>query len=316
MDDVSALRQWNEEAARSGAWLAAPRPSVRVHPSSFQGTPEPKDEPAGENPPDGATLDYWLASDSASPVILEILDSRGDLVRRYASNEPPSSPDLARIVTTPDWVTSERPIAATAGWHRAVWKLHYAAPRELAGIGRFANAAIWAPPGRYTVRLTAGGQTLTQPLDVVRDPRIPATDADLAAQFALARELESVRVEVARGLAQAAAVRRALASRGNTGAATADLQAFAKKVDEIAGPPGELRQEELWTEEGAESLRRLSTSLVRFALSVESADAAPTEDILAGFRLRQESARKTLAAWTALVGTDPGKGLLESAPPR
>jgi len=123
-------------------------------------------------------------------------------------------------------------------------------------------------------------------------------------------------VQVARALGQAAAVRRAIAARGNTGAAAADVQALSKKIDEIAGPPGELRQEEFWTEEGAESLRRLSTSLVRFAMSVESADAAPTTDVQAGFRQRQESTRRTLAAWNALVESEPGKGLLESAPPR
>ena len=311
MDDVSALAQWNDTVAGSPAWLFAARAAVRVHPASFQGTPEPKDEPAGENPPDGAGLDYWLAADG--PVTIEILDAKGELVRRFASTDSPTPPDLQRIVTTPDWVAVERPPAATAGLHRVVWNLRYAVPKELTGLGRFANASVRVPPGRYTVRLTAGGRTATQPLEVVRDPRVPATDADLAAQFELARELESLRLEIARGIAQAAAMRRAMASTGNGGAA--DVQALSKKIDEVAGAPGDLRPEEFWADEGTDSLRKLSTALLRFAVSVESADAAPSPDLVAGFRQRRETARRTLTAWNTIVSSEPGRALLASAPP-
>jgi hypothetical protein len=35
------------------------------------------------------------------------------------------------------------------------------------------------PPGKYTVRLTVGDQTLTEPLTILRDPKSPGSDADI-----------------------------------------------------------------------------------------------------------------------------------------
>jgi photosystem II stability/assembly factor-like uncharacterized protein len=314
MDDVSSLAQWNEDVAGSAAWLFAARRAVRVHPAGFQGTPEPKDEPAGENPPEGAALDYWLAPGATAPVTLEILDSRGEPVRRFASTDAAPAPDLHKIVTTPDWVAVDAPLAATPGLHRVVWNLRYAVPKELTGLARFANAAVWAPPGRYTVRLTAGGRTMTQPLEIARDPRIAASDADLTAQFALAREVESLRVEIARALVQAASLRRAIAARQDSGAA-ADVRTMSRKIDEVAGAPGDVRPEEFWADEGMDSLRKLSTALLRFAVSIESADSAPSPDVVAGFRHRRETARRTLEEWTALTSSEPARSLLENAPP-
>ena len=42
------------------------------------------DEALSENPPDGAVIDYWLKGKARGPVELEILDSEGTLVRRFA----------------------------------------------------------------------------------------------------------------------------------------------------------------------------------------------------------------------------------------
>ena len=38
------------------------------------------------------------------------------------------------------------------------------------------------PPGTYSVKLTVGGRTLTQPLTVIEDPRSAGTAADITAQ--------------------------------------------------------------------------------------------------------------------------------------
>ena len=56
-------------------------------------TPLPPDEPAGENPPDGAMIDYSLGADAPGPVTLEIKDARGNLFRRYASTDPAAAAD-------------------------------------------------------------------------------------------------------------------------------------------------------------------------------------------------------------------------------
>ncbi|HQR66077.1 MAG TPA: hypothetical protein PLB02_01670, partial [Thermoanaerobaculia bacterium] len=205
LDDLSPLRQLDAKVAAADAHLFAPRAAVRLRPAPFLGTPEPKDEPMGENPPRGAVLDYVLGAASPGPVALEILDATGGLVRRWSSDEKPRPPDLSRIVVTPDWVAPAEPLSAAAGMHRFVWALRYALRRERGGGGGFrGGSGPWAPPGRYTVRLTAAGKALTQPLDVVKDPRLAAvSDADLVRQFELAREVLAERVRVAVALREA-----------------------------------------------------------------------------------------------------------------
>ncbi|HQR45057.1 MAG TPA: hypothetical protein PK598_03440, partial [Thermoanaerobaculia bacterium] len=77
LDDLSPLRQLDAKVAAADAHLFAPRAAVRLRPAPFLGTPEPKDEPMGENPPRGAVLDYVLGAASPGPVALEILDATG-----------------------------------------------------------------------------------------------------------------------------------------------------------------------------------------------------------------------------------------------
>ncbi|HKA35898.1 MAG TPA: hypothetical protein VKH43_03710 [Thermoanaerobaculia bacterium] len=307
LDDIATLRELSVKVAASSAWLFAPRDAIRFHPAAFQGTPVPKDEPAGENPPNGAILDYYLKADSTTPIAVEILDAKGDLVRRYASDDKPRPPDLTRIALTPDWVAPAPPPPASAGMHRIVWDLHYAPARGLP-VSPFGGAAgLWAPPGRYTIRLTAAGQTLTKPLTVLRDPRVRATDADLVRQFEVAREIQAERIRVAGPRAQADAIRKQLvALRGKAGQASAEIEAFGKKLDEIAGPPPASPEEDFFSEPAVDlaSLRRLAAALQQLARSVESADAAPTPNLVSGLAQRKEMISRTLPRWEAFLRED------------
>jgi len=310
LDDVSPLRQLDAKVAGSRLWLFAPRETARLRPASFQGTPEPKDEPAGENPPDGAVIDCFVASAAAAPLTLEITDARGEPVRRWTSEAKPTTPDLQRITVTPDWAPAEAPPAASAGMHRFVWDLHYALPEELVSRtpSSRVRSGVWAPPGRYIVRLTAAGATRTQPLVVTKDPRVSTPDADLARQFELAREVQAERVRVAKALRQADALRKQIASLRTRapGAAGSAIDSFATALNLAAGPPLTGGFEDFFEEREAAptSLRRLSTSLARFQQTVESADAAPTPDALEGFRRRREMAAQGLGRWRDLLGSD------------
>src|SRR5262249_6330616 len=195
-----------------GAGVWAGGEGVRFPPAAFQGTPERKEGRWGENPPLGAILDYALRSNSSTPVSIEILDSKGEVVRRFSSDEKPKPPDLARIQITPDWVAVAQPPAASAGGHRFVWDLHYTLAKEPVSPSGFRNSGVWAPPGRYTMRLTAAGTTSTQGLVVARDPRISGSDADLVQEFELVREIEAQRLRIAAAQRQAEAIRKQLAA--------------------------------------------------------------------------------------------------------
>jgi hypothetical protein len=155
----------------------------------------PPDEPRSKDPPDGAIIDYFLKA--KAEVSIDILDAEGTLVRTFSSADPADPPkDEGNIPRW--WIRPARPPSGEPGLHRFVWDLHWPSPPVLES--GYPIAAVphdtpkeprgpWALPGRYTVRLTAGGRTLIRPLTVRMDPRIRTSMAALRQQFALSQSL-------------------------------------------------------------------------------------------------------------------------------
>jgi len=179
--------------------------------------------------------------------------------------------------------------------HCFAWDLRNALPPELVDPSRSFRglSGPWAPPGRYTVRLTRGGKAVTQPLVVTKDPRLPSsiTDADLVGQYELARDIQAMRVRVAVGLRQAATFRKQLG-------AAAGLDELAKKIDRAAGPPPDSPES---SDSDPATLRRLAGSLSELQSVVESADAAPTADALTAFTDRSKLVDEGLSRWQAVL---------------
>ena len=210
LDDITPLRQWPEAPRSAGAHLFAPQEAIRVRWNMNSDTPLPPDEPAGQNPPDGAVINYWLPAGAAGPVTLDVLDASGALVRSFSSEQPAEAPVEGR--NTPDyWLRPHQPLLKTAGLHRFVWDLHHERP----AVSSFSYpiAAIlkntprtplgsWVLPGTYTVRLTAGGQTRTAPLTVRMDPRVKTGEAGLRQQYTLSRTLDGALRRAAAALQQ------------------------------------------------------------------------------------------------------------------
>jgi photosystem II stability/assembly factor-like uncharacterized protein len=180
LDDISPLRQMSAEAAAAPAHLFAPRVTYRLPRNTNTDTPLPPEEPAGQNPPDGAILYYTLKS-AASALRLDIEDSNGKVVVRFENTDQPR-PVPANLNVPTYWLRPFQPLSAAAGMHRFVWDLH-GAPQG-GGSGRGGQPPIsaiihdtpwgqgeWMPPGAYTVKLTVDGRTYTQPLMVKPDPR-------------------------------------------------------------------------------------------------------------------------------------------------
>lgn len=189
LDDIEPLRQARD--ARDTAHLFKPQRAWRFRWNKNTDTPLPVDEPAGQNPPDGAIVDYWLPS-SATAVTLEILDADNNLVRRY-SHDDPITP-IADTGNVPAyWIRPQRILSTQPGMHRFVWDLHY--PPVPAKTATYPIAAILhdtprdassplAMPGNYTIRLTIDGRVITQPLTLQMDPRVTTPREGLAQQFA------------------------------------------------------------------------------------------------------------------------------------
>src|SRR5262249_16582916 len=202
LDNITPLRQLSAKVLESDAWLFEPAETDRVHPAGFTGTPFQKDEPLAENPPQGAMIDYYLKKDTQSAVTLDVLDQKGEVVRHYSSDDKPVVLSIGKIFVTPDWLAQPMMISKSVGVHRIAWDLHYAQPAPLQEAmedemltGGEPNG-VWALPGRYTIKLTVDGHPYTQPLLVTNDPRVKVSQADLVAQFDLARRIEAERVRV------------------------------------------------------------------------------------------------------------------------
>ena len=183
LDDVTPLRQMTPAVAAARAHLFEPQKAIRIRRNRWTDTPVPVEEPAGENPPDGAILDYFLGASSASPVVLEIRDAAGAVVRRYASDDAPEA-KVEPLVVTADWARPALVLPRIAGHHRWVWDLRYAAPpvssREypISAVPGRTPPEPEGPlvlPGTYTAALTVDGRTLTRPLTVAMDPRVKAS---------------------------------------------------------------------------------------------------------------------------------------------
>jgi photosystem II stability/assembly factor-like uncharacterized protein len=190
LDDISPLRDLAAARRAGTAYLHAPSPAVRVRWNMFSDTPLPPEEPTGSNPPDGAIIDYHLASDAAR-VVLEVLDGSGRLVRRFDSNDAPTPVDPATLPHPTYWIRPPASLGTGAGHQRFVWDLRHTPPRgvkqafDIAAVLRNTPVGPTGPfvaPGRYMVRLTVGDTVHERPLEVRLDPRVDAAPEDIAAQ--------------------------------------------------------------------------------------------------------------------------------------
>ena len=190
LDNITPLRQININKTKETV-LFKPQKAIRVRWNMNTDTPIPPEEPAGENPPDGAMIDYYLNSNSSSPVKLEIMNAKGDIIRTFTSKDT--------LYTIPEvniplyWIRPQQILAATAGAHRFLWDMRYTPLNTPAAYPMTAiihntppdATAPWVMPGNYTVRFTANGQTQEQPITISMDPRVKTGTAQWQRQHDL-----------------------------------------------------------------------------------------------------------------------------------
>ncbi|HYZ15966.1 MAG TPA: hypothetical protein VE591_06175 [Candidatus Acidoferrum sp.] len=277
LDDVEPLREL-AASQTAGARLFRPRAAVRVRPGNDEAEATPPEVVLGENPPYGALIDYLVPSGTRGPLTLTISDAHGALVRRWSSADAVTRTDPHSVDYPAYWLTPIVPPSGEPGLHRFAWDFR---------TGRAGGP--FAPPGRYTVRMTIDDRALSQPLDVERDPRIHASDADLVAQATLADEVDALAARVGAALTAAAAARK------RPGAPTA-------RIDAIAGsPPVEDPRNSVGAPETRfTSLRYYQRALGELEGSIESADSAPTLDDRATWARLRPAVEEALRQWAAL----------------
>jgi hypothetical protein len=278
LDDIAPLRQLNGEVAASDAHLFRPSAAYRVRRSENTDTPLPPEEPAGQNPPDGAIIYYYLKSAATAPVTLEVFDAAKKLVRRYSSDDKPEPIDPAVNVPT-YWIRPAQSLQSDAGMHRFVWDLHYPPPDALQH--EYPISAIYrdtplyplgasAMPGQYTVKLTIAGKSYTQPLTVKMDPRVKTPPAGLLEEFTLATRLTAMMHQDYQALQEIRELQSKLQSQDSE---------LAKQAAALVGVGG--RRAAQSDEEGGGSLSQLNGELASVFEVVEGADATPTTQAVA-----------------------------------
>jgi len=309
LDDITPLRQLDDKTLAGNAYLFEPELAYRVHWDMWTDTPLPPDEAAGQNPPDGAILNYYLGAGSSGDVKLEVFDSGGKLVRAYSSADPVPTPDPELSIPA-YWVRPPQHLSNQPGFHRFMWDLRYA---PVPGIKpEYPIAAIyqntapaatspWAMPGKYKVVLTANGQKYTQDLTIQMDPRVKTPAADLEQQFKLSQQvyqnilaLQPINDQVEQLRAQIKA------QREKSPAATAKLDAFSQKLDAFAGAGGRRRR----GTQQAPTLSSVRGSLFEMFSVLQDADVAPTPQAAQAIPVLTQSTQSLLKQWDEIQKTD------------
>jgi len=313
LDNVTPLRQLTLEVANARSHLFAPQLTYRMRRNNNTDTPLPPEIPAGQNPPDGAMFDYWI-KDRAHKVVLEVSDSDGKLIRKFASDDQPEPIDEKELNVPPFWIRPERMLSAEPGMHRFVWDMHYPPPDSLehdypiSAIYRDTPRYPLGPrvlPGAYTVKLTMDGDTRVQSLTVKMDPRVKASPADLQAQFALETKIVDAMHRTFVALTQVRNLRASLQNLEQSGGAKAPASArqLDKKCSEMEGSEGGFGASFLSTPAGR-SLVRLNAGLNTLLGAVDSADAAPTTQAASTFEEVNKALDEQLVRWDEILKKD------------
>jgi flagellar hook assembly protein FlgD len=182
LDDLTPIQQMNPAIRESAAALFPTRPAYRFRNTAvpFSMTDDPT---AGQNPPYGAAINYYLKTPPSGDVKIRIENAKGETVRTLTGTKTAGINrvywDLrgelskeVRLRTTPEYAPDIK--FGVEGW------------RALPDGGRL---SLLLPPGTYKVTLTGVGPELSQPLIIKKDPNSTGSDADITAQIAMLAEV-------------------------------------------------------------------------------------------------------------------------------
>jgi photosystem II stability/assembly factor-like uncharacterized protein len=315
LDDVSPLRQLNTNFNASAPVLLAPRVAIRVRRDENQDTPLPPEVPAGQNPPDGAILHYYLPEPAANDIQLQIYDPAGTLIRTYSSVPIPPEKEKDNPFIAPYWIARLQPLSREKGMHRFVWDLRYSDPPAIHvqspynyPIAAIVGATPLPPqgplvmPGKYEVRLKIGEQMLRQPLEVKMDPRVSYIRNELQSSLDLQLKISAALGRNFAAYQQVKDLRARLADlkkrpKGDA-VATAALT-LDTKLAVLEGEPTPLLEEPKNV-----SFSAVNDTLTALMALVDGADFAPSEESFAAYQRTCKALNTTLGTWQEINAKD------------
>ncbi|MDR0794407.1 MAG: hypothetical protein LBE82_13950, partial [Chitinophagaceae bacterium] len=305
LDDITPLRQLSERLAQDKVILYKPQTAVRIRWSMYSDTPLPQEEPAGQNPPDGAIINIYLKEKINSEISLEIIDDKGKTVRRFSSNDtaykiPPVNIPLY-------WIRPQQILSTNAGSQRFLWDMRYEpldVPPAYPISAIYGNTAPqptspWVMPGNYTVKLTANGQTFSQPLVIKMDPRVKTSLPDLQRQHDLSIICYEGRKQTMKRLDEISKLRAQLKNRmsASTTANLQQLKAMDAKLALLEGTGGRRGG-------GGESFNRLNASFAATFGILEETDMPPTTQATEAVPALQNELKKLEEKWAEFKQTE------------
>jgi hypothetical protein len=262
----------------------------------YPDTPLPPEEPAGQNPPDGAIIDYYLKEKAKDTVILEILDSKENVIRRFTSEDKPYH--VGEVNIPLQWIRPQQILSAEAGSHRFLWDMHYT---PLEAPPSYPISAIyfqtvpeptspWVMPGTYIVKLKVGGAIYTHPLTIKMDPRVRTSMEDLKTQHDLSLTCYQSRQQVLAALKKISHLReeineRLVSPKGNL---ATQFKTVAQQLAQMESSPRGT---------ATPTLGRLSDTLGSLVSLFQEADMPPTTQGVAAVSETQIQFLKVMKDW-------------------
>ncbi|HYK82776.1 MAG TPA: hypothetical protein VEU55_06485 [Gemmatimonadales bacterium] len=320
LDDMAPLRQMTPGLAAEPVHLFQPAEAIRVRRNVNGDTPFPPEVPQALNPPDGASISYYLGARPSGDITLDVLDASGAVVRHLSSAPLAPVPEAAEPPVPTFWLATPRPLPTEVGTNRVSWDLRYADPPAFRHTFEInANPGQTPPspegplvlPGVYTLRLTVDGKSYTQAVTVRNDPRSPASAADLAVQHELQMKVYAGIAEAWDAFHQVAAVRTALAtliaSRPPAEIAAATTADDAK-LDSLGGNAAGPQRFGGFAGRGRAAAPPnfvdVSAGLVRQLNTLNAGDMAPTEPLRSAYRTVCGELETAITTWRAFNDRD------------
>jgi hypothetical protein len=281
--------------------LYKPQNTYRVRWDMYTDTPVPQEEPAGDNPPDGVMIDYYLNVE-AKEIKLEIYHSekiigkpgKATLIRSYSNND--TLYKIGNVNIPQYWIRPQQILSAKEGHHRFVWDIKLEPlniPPSYPISATYMNTAPnptspFVMPGNYMVVLTIDGKMYEQDLTIKMDPRVKTSFKDLQTQYDLSVQCYNGRKECVKIIEEIRFYRSSLKSQ------ITNSEELSKRDKEAAAlettPQGSQ----------AESFTKVNGEFASIFNILQDSDTPPTTQTIAAFKEADAAFKELKKKWEAL----------------
>jgi len=311
LDDLTPIREMTKQLIAKDVHLLNAQDASRYRAHRSVAAPG-----AGENPPLGATIHYYLKEKPTATLTLDILDARGARVNQLSSKADPDD-----AATEEEAGPRSRPrktvLSTEPGVNRVTWNLTYAGPTAIKGAMSWPGASPVGPmvnPGTYTLKLTAAGKTLETTLVVKADPRSQVLPSDLDEQLKLALSTRDHITHLSRIVKQIRSLQQQISARNDLLKDNSKAELLVKLGKELIGkldaleaklhnPKAEVMYDLLAHRGGA----KLYSQLNQVLAALMGSDGAPTQGVREMYAEHEKELKQLEGELNGLIAGDVGK---------